>query len=142
MSVVESALCCWSGSWSCRHLNTNTLCSSGTLQLPCPVSSRKPARTQIEDRRRLSTPPGSVQLIYKDTQRSKVTGWTDNPCVCYRLSGVCSAVHHGNREVPPIRFPLVPTPGPGEVHHRQTLQVQTETQTRSSYLLVIPVSRY
>uniref|UniRef100_A0A8C3A520 CST complex subunit CTC1 n=1 Tax=Cyclopterus lumpus TaxID=8103 RepID=A0A8C3A520_CYCLU len=55
--------------------------------------------------------------------RSKITSQPDmNVCVCCRLSGVCPAVHHGNGEVPPIRFPLLPTPGPGGVHHTQTLQ--------------------
>lgn len=48
-------------------------------------------------------------------------------CVCCRLSGGCGAVHHGDREIPPIRFPLLPTPGPGQVHHTQTLQVHTHT---------------
>ncbi|XP_035986969.1 CST complex subunit CTC1 isoform X4 [Fundulus heteroclitus] len=39
-----------------------------------------------------------------------------------RKSGVCAPVLHGNREVPPIRVPLLPTPGPGPLHHPQNLQ--------------------
>lgn len=79
---------------------------------------------------------GTTRII---TRRSKVTGAGALPCVCLscRLSGVCPSVHHGNGEIPPIRFPLIPTPGPGQVHHTQTLQVQhtgqhTGTHTHSA----------